>query len=508
VQTSIPASSAVRLCLAALVLALLVIAYAHLAQGEFQFGADPSIYIGTAKSLAAGEGYRIAGRAQTQYPPAWPVLLVPVSWLTPGDYADYARFTAALFPLACLVSYALYRVRKERFAPWLIIAFIGSTSVFNIATRDIRSEVLFITLTVGFLVWCLASDLTRSRMAAIADIAIGTVLMVTAVAARSIGVSIVVAVVLLAVHLAVRAREIPWVFIRRITTPLLGSVVYLVWWARWTRVNHTELYAGEFMNSYDRQFWLRDPHFPDAGPATILDVLHRIPGNLTYQAAHNAELLTNIGWLSPVWTSPVVVISALIVFAGLIDEFRSSVPILAYYVVAYVGILSVWPFDEGTRFLVPLFPILLLLALHGWRVLTRVAELRSRLVWLLIGLLSVVELIALTFKSGYSAMGLARQDVAAVVIWLLSLALALLINCGLVRGRSYILRSWRLIGPAYLAGYLLLGGAGIVASARWNLRRERGTRAEALHALSRWILENAADSTVIMAQSCKSRGLA
>ncbi|MFL5606795.1 MAG: hypothetical protein ACJ8AD_10155, partial [Gemmatimonadaceae bacterium] len=141
-----------------------------------------------------------------------------------------------------------------------------------------------------------------------------------------------------------------------------------------------------------------------------------------------------------------------------------------------------------------------------WRTLRPIAERRSRQAWLFLGVLSLIELCALGFKREHSAMGLPRQDVAAAVVWLLCAALALLTV--FARRSTSVPGPRHMVGLAYVGGYLLLGAAGIAASARSHLRQERGPRAESLNAISQWIGDHASNSAVIMAQPFASLELA
>ena len=122
-RTFAPAKQ-VRTGVAVLVAASVV--YALLAQTVFPFGADEALYIGAAKSMAAGHGYQAAGRFLSLYPPGWPLLLVPVEWLTNGAYGWFSRYTAALIPLMFYASWMLFSSRAERRVWWLIAALVAS----------------------------------------------------------------------------------------------------------------------------------------------------------------------------------------------------------------------------------------------------------------------------------------------------------------------------------------------------------------------------------------------
>ncbi len=68
-------------------------------------------------------------------------------------------------------------------------------------------------------------------------------------------------------------------------------------------------------------------------------------------------------WLDVLWFSPLVLIPAFLLIVGLGSSFRRGrSPPLGWYVLAYLGLYSLWPFDEGARFMLPIFPLMFLFA--------------------------------------------------------------------------------------------------------------------------------------------------
>jgi hypothetical protein len=505
-QTWQPVSLRASLVSASVLLAVAAALYALVAQTRFQFGVDPSIYISTAKSLAAGMGYNVAGRAQTEYPPGWPLLLLICDRLSAGDYAAFARFTAALFPLVIAATWLLYRRRGESHAEWLIVWLAASGAVFDIVTREVRSEITYMAFSIGFLAWAARPfEAGESPMTWLRTALLGSVLLLGTVATRSVGVALVLAIALAGLQLYARNRAEFIPYVRRHVGPVCAGIAFMAAWRAWIHSHRSQAYTGEFMNSYGGQFWMRDPHQPDLGRASVTEVLSRIPGNLRIQAGHTAEMFTNVAWLLPSLTSPLVVAVLFIVLVGLLEELRSPRPLLAWYVIAFAAVLAVWPFDEGTRFVVPLFPLLAVLFAGGVRVIAGWLTIRPRASVRFLGVISVTELATIAIVHFRSGLHLSRQEEMAMLIWAAALAFALL-NWRRESGTlsTALARGGRALGLAYAAAYLVLGVRTIGSDARANVNGETGARAQLLHAVSDWLVSHAPDSTVVMAQSYAS----
>jgi hypothetical protein len=313
-------------------------AYAALVQSRYPgaSGGDAPYYILSARAWAGGGGFHPSDPTQTKFPPGWSLALMLGGALFGNGYTSLARFTAALFPLVIAAAWWFGRRRHgSTMAACIAGALVLSPACFETATRGTRSEVLYTAATIGFLAWS-ETIIDRTRLGRL-DWGVGAALLAATVLFRSIGIAMVLAVVVTAVHvtLANRARGVRYV--RRLAAPVAASIGALGVWKLISHARVPERYPGEFMSLYSSQFWLIDPHRPTVGAATITDVLARIPGNLRVLASHSAELLANLGWISPSWTSPLVVAVMALVIAGLVRELRREMPLVAWYVLGYVG---------------------------------------------------------------------------------------------------------------------------------------------------------------------------
>lgn len=111
---------------------------------------DSTIYIGTAKSLIAGDGFWVRGEPMTHYPPAYPLLLAAISPLN-SDMLQSARILHALLYAANLMLFGLsiYICTKgsRTATACAILVFLTSKSFFS--THSMAwSEAPFLTFAL------------------------------------------------------------------------------------------------------------------------------------------------------------------------------------------------------------------------------------------------------------------------------------------------------------------------------------------------------------------------
>ena len=471
--------------------------YALAAQARYPGGGDAPYHILTARTWFSGGHFIPGDPTQTKFPPGWSLMLGAVGLLVGNGYAPLARFTASLFPLALFAAWIfIRRYAGQTRASWITLAVALSPACFDAATRGARSEALFMVASMAFLAWhagnALNAQLSPRR------IAIGSALLVATVMLRTIGVAMLVAASATVVHVALFERRRLRVVAVSMAAPLLASTAALGVWNLLARASPTELYPGERMNLYSSQFQLIDPHRPALGVARFADILERIPRNLRMLSAHAAELLTNIPWISPSWVSPVVIAILAVLLAGVIRELRRPLPLPAYYLLAYVAILSVWPFDEGQRFLVPIAPLLFLFAASGLGYLAHLVDMRGPLARRGCLAVALVEIAALVRHMTVSQAGLGRQAAFSLVAWSMLLAMAISGGADLKKAVGFVSHS-RTIRMLCGSAFAALGAFGIYAIAvtSWTLDHGIGN---GFQLTSKWIVEHTSPDAVVMAQ--------
>ena len=296
-----------------------------------------------------------------------------------------------------------------------------SPEYFRLATRYIWSDLpYFAVAAVGLL---LAEQLPRSDGRWRAASAVGlAAAMAGAVLMRSAGIALIAAAGATVVH--------TWHALnRRARAGLLASVTIGLcvqgWWSIWTQSRAVTDYAGEYMQSYTAQFLIKNPLEPELGRAGIADLAGRVGYFAAAQLTRFTQLLLPVPWLDVLWFSPLVLVPAFLLIVGAGSSLRQRrSPLLAWYVVAYLGLYSLWPFDEGARFILPVFPLMFLFAWRGLRTilgrLQRGPTPAERRV-LLLALTGMAVTAWLAYLQRDSP---GRQALAAVLFWVASIVFA------------------------------------------------------------------------------------
>jgi hypothetical protein len=174
-------------------------------------------------------------------------------------------------------------------------------------------------------------------------------------------------------------------------------------------------------------------------------------------------------------------------------------PVLELYTLAYLGIVLLWPFDEGPRYMLAVFPLALLYVAEGaLRLWTRAASAPARALRLAGAASAAILVVALAeLASGRPAPG--RQGLASLGFWGLAAVASVLPPARLVRGRP-VAPLVRGALAVVLVACVLCGGVQMVTLARQN----RSGSAEALRhpetlAAAAWLAATAAPDDAIMA---------
>jgi len=342
----------------------------------FELGSDAGVMLSTGRSLSEKFAYEYNFTPQTKYPPVYPGLAAIFFKIFGDSILEPLRiFSLLMFFFGHLFVYSLLR---SHFPLWLAAscaAISASTPQFlELAVTKPNSDLPY--FAASFATLCLLSALTkRTGKARAFNTAASTILTITAVLLRSIGIALPISIILLLVYYKFAKRQIAaW----SLLIPALSGLFANCLWSLWKANNYVEAYPGEFVSNYSRQFFLRDPHQPLLGEASLLEIILRIPHNLVAQLAHVVEMIFRIPWIEP----DILIVPLLVFFCmgavGTVVGFLKC-PLLVIYLMGYLSILLLWPFDEGPRFIAPVFPILIALAgMGGWCLLGEIGRLTKK----------------------------------------------------------------------------------------------------------------------------------
>jgi hypothetical protein len=360
-----------RIFLTAILAAAALAYWVAAAPERFGFYHDDALYVVTAKSLATGQGYRIISLpyepAETKYPPLYPFLLSLIWRASPIFPANIPRLVAlsAVAMLAFLSLVCLYLVDRGYAARWVAVASVAAAALnwrtVILATATL-SEALYAALSVGVLWFAEAKAGTWPRRFPGLVLGIGMGLLVLT---RTSGIALLVAVFV-------------WHLIRRQTSKWLLSFcvasAIVLSWGLWVHANGTD--SENFTAAYYTSYW-RDwsDSLKSAGSAEHGNVaaFASLVGNqalrlmavslpvvclgLDYRWHDGRDsTLVAVGLLLAVATTAMLVV-------GFVKQCKPGVRLLHLYVLCYLGLHLVWPYTAHDRFLMPLFPFLIVFLL-------------------------------------------------------------------------------------------------------------------------------------------------
>lgn len=466
--------------------------------------ADSAAYLGLARSLAAGEGYVFNGVPHVTYPPGFPLLLSPLVAVFGIDPVMIQRYIALWFVLGAVLFLVYLRERRDGLTLVALPLFLVSGAVYQQATTAILSEMPYLAISIGYLV--VAELVARSGRPGAWQTLGGAFLVAMAMATRSIGIALPAAIMATALHQLVRSWREGRPRPRQgfAVAGIVAGAIFFAGWSTWVSQVQGSRPTADVHNSvqYTELIRLKDPHQPDLGPAAPSDLVRRLATRVQGEAAHQVELLTNIPWLKPMWSSPLVLLIISLVVVGWRREFHRPGPIAAWYAAAYLVVLLLWPFDEGVRFSLPLLPLLVIFLINGVRATMRWISARDLATIGRIGTaLALLGLVGAVVegKLGHS---LSRQNLAAIGGWGI-----LLLAAGSIWTLSSRLTAARLVQriqlpvvALYLAGYITLGVFTIGHEALANVEGRPRSPHHALPEAASWIVQHTDSRAVIMAE--------
>jgi hypothetical protein len=467
----------------------------------YLFSADGAHYVGLARSLAENGSYVYNGRHEVMYPPGFPLLLLPAAVAFDGNFLAIVRWSAALSALVFPLTWVFARDQGLRHPGYIAALTVTATTFVKLSTGNPVSDLAYMACSLALLVWyeraCGADAPPRVRGA---SMFIGALLLLLTVSIRTIGIAALVAVT---AALALREWKIQrdtGAFSLRAFIPVIPAWMFLAGWGIWSGTMREAWYATEYMNSYLHQIALRDPYAPDLGRASIIELAMRPFSMIVTHAANAATQLTPIPWVKPNWFSPLVLGMLILVFAGCWRTKRMGGSVVLLYLFAYAGVILLWPFNEGERFVVPIVPVLWVMVARGVAAIQDMIVQRPRFARAALALVAVIASAGAAIKV-FDAGKSSRQDLAALGAWLVALSLAAVFTAV----------PWaRLFAALRRHGTPLLASATIlfVALGLWQrippvLRRQSGemehATAVAMDKAASWLVANTSRDDIIQA---------
>ena len=309
---------------------------------------DDALYALLGESLeqfSYREAFRVGTPLHGQYPPAWPALIA-ITNLVSGHRE------AALFGLTALLSTAgmlLFFDVARRLLPVGLALGVLAAAALNPYTVSfggrLMSEAAYWFWT-ALTIWALAESKENRRFLALAAVAA-----LLAAFTRSIGVTLVGGVL---VAWALERRWRPLAVLAVLAVVLLGA------WMAYTVHAHEDVVGRSYLaDAGDYLERIGQSDSPGAPLAQLLAMRIReqlvgaIPAMLPLPR-FKGTLADNLLWLA---------VSAGFGLAGVLS-LRRRLGGMAFYLILYYGLLSVWPFAPR-RFFIPIQPLVVLTLVIG-----------------------------------------------------------------------------------------------------------------------------------------------
>lgn len=309
---------------------------------------DDGIFYVTAKSLATGNGYRIASLPenpyQTKFPPLYPLYL-SIVWRLNPSFPDNLRLATLFCWLgfgACLVSVLFLYMDSglSRTRRWIAMALLGLSPYMVLFGTRVFSEIPFTALVLAALSLARRVEAGRSLKSDGLILAAGVVAAL-AYLTRTAGIALVGSVLV-------------WLLLRRdFRHARLFAAVTLpvaIAWGVWTathRVNHdlTLTYYTDYLGF----------QFANVGWDNLVVVLWKNFDQILY--GMGALVMPKIFENLPFKILTQVVAAAMI--SGVVRLVRRGILVdYAIFSACSVAILLVWHYPATERFVLPMFPLL------------------------------------------------------------------------------------------------------------------------------------------------------
>jgi hypothetical protein len=340
-------------------LAVLVIAIVTVTPTPVGVFWDDGVYLITAKSLAAGTGYRfihlVGAPPAVHFPPAWPALLALV-WMALPEFPQNVAALKFINPVLVAIAAAMacaYAIRRLSVPPAAAVVttiICAAALPVLVITNVLFSEPLFLVVLFAALA---AADRAVAqpgwRASALAGLAAGGLALV-----RSLGIALAPALIA-ALLLAKRWRDAG--------VATIGALVVMLPWQLWVSAHTAELAVP-----------LRGNYGPYLGWVVTLYRERGIGFATTIVRQNVRSLYRSLGIVlfpaGPLPLRPLLVTITIVLVAVAMIRSRRRARVALLFLVGYAALVLPWPYAPE-RFLWAVWPLAGLLLASGaiecWR---------------------------------------------------------------------------------------------------------------------------------------------
>src|SRR5579872_545137 len=423
--------------------------------GAFQLTHYPHIadfisdvtYPDLARSIVDHGLYQLRLLPETTFPPGFPLILAAAGSLFGFSPAVLYSVVAVSAMLGVIATYEFLRIVEGRGVAVATALFLASCAgLFAFNTAVVYPEMSYFLASMTMLLLAVKVDGTERRRSLIGWMMLLSVTLVLAVMIRSVGVALLAGLVTWIFISLIVVPEMGRRRLRRFVFPLVLGLAAQLCWSVWAHRHETpEWQLPGYPQSYISQLRVKNGQYPELGEAHLADIPARIERNLLMRVAGFSQLVTQRN-VSKFWSSPAIFGPLMLIVIGLGSSLWTGGHLYDWYFLWYEFIFLLWPWDYRDRFLIPVVPLAFLYLWRGAKTIKNYATCQPRAAGLSLMLLgSFLCISSATFAFGIAAFpvnpdhvrGDHLQTIAATLFW------GVLVAIGFWIFKSYSLKTLR-----------------------------------------------------------------
>ena len=332
------------------------------------FGDDQSVYLVSAKALAAGQGYRLISRPDTPfdtaYPIGYPALIAPVFLLSASDYNAFfsARIVTLLLCFICsLLAWRFLQDYTSKNVAALLAVIIGFNPQVFLSSSNIASEWPFALTVLIVIVLSKKSLVIACPSAFIGTAFAAGICAAGATLIRTLGFTVVMGLI------AYFCINRYW---RHLINFLCGVGIIYAPWFLWSHAQSGKTAGGSrYLNQFADEFSWSTPL------RNAWDISTHLFSQLFFPPFDSRIVISTLGRYHLTGFISLVGLAFTLVFLiGLFQLIRRR-DVVPAVLIPYLVIVIFWPWDF-MRFLMPLFVLFLAAFVVGGQ--TLLSRLESR----------------------------------------------------------------------------------------------------------------------------------
>lgn len=375
-------------------------------------------YLELARSIIEKRPYGFDYRAETRFPPGFPLILALMSPLTGLDFGAMVQAMTLFTVLAFVASYEVLLREEGRFCAGLIcLVLISSPQIFAFATRTVFPELPYLLFTFVVLLTSRQLEVAEGIWERTALWLGAAFALVASLMLRSAALALLVGLTLWLTISFLRGKRSALSRLRTLLPLLiLGIFIQALWTYRGAIKEVEEWPLNGYPGTYFSEILLKRGNYPELGNASVGELLLRLGRNLVGYGEGLTAILSRKDYFAPLWFSPAAILPLLLIGTGVVCKVRRTGGALQeWYFVSYMAMFLLWPWNYELRFLLPVTPLACLYLWSGIKEVHRLQCSKPRIVGLAVLLLATL-LTVYSAIQGWKMAGV--QPKLAAFFWL------------------------------------------------------------------------------------------